>query len=333
MCCAPILHAAAFIMGFPLGVLVVTARFGIGPAVLTAACGVLVFDFVYVPPAMAFALPDLKDGLTLAVMIAVAAVASVLAEQLRRQVQNARRHAEIESLRNALLSALSHDLRTPLTSLVGASTALHEDRLDPAERQQFSRLVAEEATRLNRLVGNLLELTRLESGRLSSKPSLQAIDEVIGASLCRLERQLLDRSVRTDVPEATPLASFDPVLIELVMTNLVENVIRHTPAGTPLEIRVRSDEEQILVELADRGPGVRPGDEERVFEKLHRASADGGMGLGLTICRAIMTAHEGRIWLENRAGGGAVVRLTLPIQRDDLGPHLPHLPPSSHALP
>jgi two-component system, OmpR family, sensor histidine kinase KdpD len=314
---APILHAAAFIMVFPLAVLVVTVRFGVGPAVLTAVGGVLAFDFVFVPPAMAFALPDLKDGLTLAVMVVVAAVASVLAERLRRQVQEARRQAEIESLRNALLSALSHDLRTPLTALVGAGTALNDDRLDPHERREFSRLVADEATRLNRLVANLLELTRLESGRVSAKLTPQSIDEMIGSALCRLEQRLCGHPLRTDVPEAIPLASFDPVLIEQVIINLLENVIHHTPSGSPIDICVRSDGREILLEVADRGPGVSAGDEERVFDKLYRGAAkgDGGVGLGLTICRAIMTAHDGRIWLENRLGGGAVVRLTLPIQR------------------
>jgi K+-sensing histidine kinase KdpD len=311
------LHTALFIMLFPLGVLVVTARFGIGPAVLTAVVGVLVFDFVFVPPAMAFSVADPKDVLTLAVMIAVAAVAGVLAERLRRQIRDARRQTEIEQLRNTLLSALSHDLRTPLNALVGASNALCENRLEPGERREFSHMVAAEAGRLNRLVGNLLDLTRLESGRVSAKLTPQAIDEVIGSALCRLERRLQGRQVRTNVPEAIPFASFEPVLIEQVIINLVENVIRHTPAESPVEISGWSDDGEIRLEVADRGPGVPPGDEERVFERLYRGRGgergDGGVGLGLTICRAILTAHEGRIWLENRPGGGAVVSFTLPI--------------------
>jgi two-component system, OmpR family, sensor histidine kinase KdpD len=275
--------------------------------------------------------PDAKDGLTLVVMIAVAAVATALAEQLRRQVQSARRQAEIEGLRNALLSALSHDLRTPLTALVGASTALHEGHLDPHDRREFSRMVAEEAIRLNRLVANLLDLTRLESGCVSAKPTPQAIEEVIGSALCRLERQLVGRLVRTDVPEHIPLAPFDPVLVEQVLINLLENVIRHTPDGSPIELSVGCDFRQILVEVADRGPGVPEGDEERVFEKLYRATSkgDGGVGLGLTICRAIMSAHSGRIWLENRPGGGAAVRLTLPVRREASSSAREHAPPRS----
>src|SRR5260370_29421607 len=232
-------------------------------------------------------------------MLLVGVGIAVLAEQLRRQAQHARRQAEIEGLRNALLSALSHDLKTPLSALLGASAALDDEHLDPAERREFARMVAAEATRLNRLVTSLLELTRLESGRVSAEPALQAVDEVIGSALCLLERQLGGRPVRTHVPEGIPLASFDPVLIEQVVINLLENVIRHTPEGSALEIRARSADDQILVQLVDDGPGVPAGDEERVFDKLYRApgrpGGDGGMGLGLAICRAIMTAHSGSV--------------------------------------
>ncbi len=311
------LRAAPFVTVFPLAVLAVTVRFGLGPAILTAVGGILVFDFVFVPPRLAFAIPDATDGWTLAVMLMVGALTGAFAEQLRRQVQDARRRAEIEGMRNALLCAVSHDLRTPLTAIVTASMALDEERLDPLERREFSHMVAVEASRLHRLVGNLLDLTRLESGRVTVKATPQAIDEVIGSVLVRLDRELNGRVVRTDVPSTIPLASFDPVLIGQVVTNLVENVIRHTPPGSPIELSTRSDGRFLLLEVADRGPGVRPGDEERVFDKLYRGAAKGGggTGLGLTICRAIMTVHDGRIWLENRSGGGAVVRLSLPISR------------------
>lgn len=325
-------HAAAFVTVLPVGVLAITVRFGIPPAVFTAVAGVLIFDFVFVPPALTLSMPGFKDGLTLVVMIAVAAVAGVLAQQLRRQVEQARRQAEVERVRNALLSSLSHDLRTPLTALVGAGTALLEDRLDARERREFSLMVAEEAGRLNHLVGNLLELTRLESGSLTTKTAPQAIDEVIGAALVRLERRLAGRSVTTDVPEDVPLVRFDPVLVDQVLLNLLENILRYTPEGSPIDIRVRGHAHEIVVEVADRGPGVPEGDEERVFEKLYRsplAKGDGGVGLGLTICRAIMTAHAGEIWLENRTGGGVVVSLALPIQPGSLRLKQASIPPAS----
>jgi K+-sensing histidine kinase KdpD len=314
---ATVLQTAAFLLVFPVGVLYAATRFGVGPSILTAFGGAVVFDFVFVPPAWAFAVPGLKDGLTLAVMAAVAAVASILAEQLRKQAHRASRRADIEQLRNALLSSLSHDLRTPLTTLVGASAALCEDRLEPGQRMQFSRMVADESVRLNRLVDVLLELTRLESARAESPRSLQSVEEVIGSALSRLERRLEGRDVSTHVADGVPLIAFDPLLIEQVVINLVENVLRHAGSASPIEVTAKLAGREILVEVADRGPGVREGEEERLFEKLYRGrgtvAGDGGFGLGLSICRAILIAHDGRIWLGNRPGGGAAVRFTLPL--------------------
>jgi two-component system sensor histidine kinase KdpD len=284
--------------------------------VFTGIAGLLVFDFVFVPPALAFAVPDAKNTLTLVLMMAVAGVTSVLAELLRKRAQEARHQVEIEKLRNALLSALSHDLRTPLTALVGASTALCDEQLAPQTRLAFSRLIATEARHLSRLVRNLLEMTRLESGRMAPNATPQAIDEIIGAALVHLESALRGRRVQTSVPEQVPLVAFDPVLIEQVLVNLVENAVRHAGPESPIEIRARTRDGHVVVEVADRGPGIPPGHEARVFERLYRgrnASSDGGLGLGLTICRAIVTAHRGRISLENRPGGGAVASFTLPI--------------------
>jgi two-component system sensor histidine kinase KdpD len=268
---------------------------------------------------MAFSIRDRNDVLMLGAMLLVAGAATVFAERIRRQVESTRRQAHLEALRNALLSALSHDLKGPLATLMGAGTTLCEERVEPRARHEISRMVAEEAERLNRIVSRLLELTRLESGRVVAKPTLQAIEEVIASALERLEPQLRGRDVRTNVPETVPLALFDPVLIEQVLVNLLENVVRHTLDGSPVDVSVRRHGTHILVEVADKGPGVPAGDEERVFEKLYRVGPkrNGGTGLGLTICRAIVAAHSGQIWLENRPGGeGVVVRMTLPIGRE-----------------
>jgi two-component system sensor histidine kinase KdpD len=314
---AELVQTTAFVTIFPIGVLVCAARFGLGPAIVAAVAGVLAFDFVFIPPALAFAIPGPKDGLVLVCMVAVATLVAVLVEQLRRQTLMARRQTEVERVRNALLSALSHDLRTPLTVLVGASAALCEEHLDWSERRVFSRMVADESRRLSRLVGNLFELTRLEAGRAHVKQTAQAIDEVIGAALCHLDRQLEGRTVRTHLDDRVPLAFFDPILIEQVVVNLLENAIRHGGSTSPIDISATLDGDVILVAVADRGPGVPAGDEEKVFEKFYRAAGarqgDGGIGLGLTICRAIVAAHEGQIWLVNRRDGGAVVSFTLPV--------------------
>jgi len=317
---ARVFQVADLVILFPLGVLLIAAQFGVGPAIFTAVTGVLAFDFLFIPPTMSLGIREGRNIVTVIVLLAVTATIGMMTDQLRRQALQAHRHAEVERLRNALLSALSHDLRSPLANLVGAGTALREDALDPRERAELSELVAEEALRLSRLVNNLLELTRLEAGQLRVKPVPQAIDETIGAALIRLDQRLKGRPVRTEVPEEIPLALFDPVLIEQVLVNVLENAIRYTPEGSPIDVVARYEDRHIVVEVSDRGPGVTAGDEKRVFERLYRGNSalqgDGGVGLGLTICRAVVTAHEGKIWLENRPGGGATVRFTLPVKAD-----------------
>lgn len=314
----PLLHATAFLLVFPLGVLVVTAGFGVGPAIVTAAGGGLVFDFLFIPPVRRFAIADMRDALTLAAMLGVASVAGMVAERLRRQAQYSRRLADIERQRSAVLSALSHDLRTPLAALVGAGAALCKDGVAPSDQRAFSRMVADEAHRLSRLVGTLLDLARLETGASHFVQARQPLEEVVGAALSRLEPQLEGRNVLIDLPEGIPSIPFDPLLIEQVIINLVENVIRHAGDHSPVEIGARLRGREVVVEVGDRGPGVVAGEEEKVFDKLQRGRnakrSDGGVGLGLTICRAMVAAHDGQIWIANREGGGAVVSFTLPLR-------------------
>jgi two-component system, OmpR family, sensor histidine kinase KdpD len=312
------LHATAFLLVFPLGVLVVTALFGVGSAIVTVVGGGLVFDFLFIPPVRRFAIADMRDAWTLAAMLGVAALAGMVAERLRRQGEHCRRLAEVERQRNAILSALSHDLRTPLAALVGASAALCEEKLAPSDHRAFSRMVADEARRLSRLVGRLLDLAKLEAGGSLNMQEPQPLEEVVGAALSRLEPQLEGRSVVIAMPAGLPSVPFDPLLIEQVIINLVENVIRHAGDRSPVEIGARVDGGSVLVEVGDRGPGVLAGEEERVFDKLQRGQharrGDGGIGLGLTICRAMVAAHDGQIWLANRDGGGALVSFTLPLR-------------------
>ena len=158
-------------------------------------------------------------------------------------------------------------------------------------------------------------MTRLESG-VEVRKEWHQLEEVVGAVLGRLEPALRDRPVRTDVPKDLPLVPMDDVLIDQVLTNLLENAIKYTPAGTGVELRAWSDGSSVTVEIADHGPGLAPGDEARVFDKFYRSTAGSsrGAGLGLTICRAIVEAHGGRIWAQNRLDGGAAFRFTLPLE-------------------
>lgn len=246
---------------------------------------------------------------------AVALARGMLAEAAQRaQVQ-----VETERLRNALLSSVSHDLRTPLTAITGAASSIleHETTLAAPMRRELLQTIYDEADRLNRLVSNLLQMTRLEAGTVQIAKEWQPLEEVIGAAVTRLEASLRDHPLSLHVPAHLPLVPLDEVLIEQVLINLLDNAVKHTLPGTAITLSAWEAHTAVTVEVADCGPGLPPGDEQRIFEKLYRgqqAGAHSGAGLGLTICRAIVEAHGGRIWAENRPGGGVALRFTLPIQ-------------------
>ena len=237
--------------------------------------------------------------------------------QLAGAAQQARLRAETERVRSSLLSSVSHDLRTPLAAITGAASSLLEGdkRLDAATRQDLLETVHEEGERLNRLVNNLLEMTRLESGAIQVRKEWHPIEEIVGAALSRLEKSLRDRSVSTGLPEDLPLVAIDDVLIEQVLINLLDNAVKHTPGGSPIEITAWAREDAVTVKIADRGPGLPPGDEDRVFDKFYRGHGvtSRGAGLGLAICRGIVEAHGGNIWAENRSEGGVAFRFTIPL--------------------
>jgi two-component system sensor histidine kinase KdpD len=247
---------------------------------------------------------------TFASLVAVALDRSLLAEES----QTAQVRIEAERVRNALLSAVSHDLRTPLTAITGAASAAldHDTRLDGTTRRELLESIRDEAERLNRLVNNLLDVTRLESGSLQLRREWIPLEEVVGVALARLAGPLRDRKVTTRLPEDLPPVHVDGLLLGQVFINLLENAAKHTPAGQPVEIEAHREGDQVVVEVADRGPGLPGGDERRIFDKFYGGGVTAGAGLGLTICRAIVEAHGGRIWAENRLGGGAVFRFSAP---------------------
>jgi two-component system sensor histidine kinase KdpD len=249
---------------------------------------------------------------TFASQIALALERARLADDAQRaqlEVQN-------ERLRNALLSSVSHDLRTPLGVIKGAVTALIEqgNQLSPARHREYLSTISEEATRLNRLLRNLLSMTSLEAGALRVRKQWQPLEEVVGVALNRLEEQLETRSVRVQIAPDASLAPCDAALLEQVFINLVENATKYTPSSSTIGITARRAGDAVEVEVADSGPGVPEDEREAIFGKFHRATTKAaGMGLGLTICRGIVTAHGGQIWCENRDKGGASFRFTLPL--------------------
>ncbi|TAN40338.1 MAG: sensor histidine kinase KdpD [Nitrospirae bacterium] len=235
---------------------------------------------------------------------------------LSEEAQQALLRAEKESLRNTMLSSVSHDLRTPLAAITGAATTLlHQDAtLDQHSKRELTQTISEEADHLNQIIRNVLDMTRLESKAITIKKEWQSLEEIVGVVLNRLSEKLKGRQISVALPEDLPLIPFDPLLIEQVLMNLFDNALKYTPPGTPVDVSASVREAEVTIELADRGPGLPAGSEEHIFEKFVRGSGPGGgIGLGLAICRAIITAHGGSIWAENRIDGGAAFRFTLPL--------------------
>ncbi len=237
--------------------------------------------------------------------------------RLAAQAQDSLLHVEAERLRNFLLSAISHDLRTPLAAIVGAADGLGGNtcRLDEAARKELVETIKDEAAYMSRLVTKVLDMARLESGRIALNREWQTLEELVGAALTELGSQLIHHPVVTRLPADLALIFVDGIMIQSVLVNLLENAIKYTPAGSEIEITAEEESEGVIVSVADRGPGLSPGEEERVFDKFYRAnpeSANLGVGLGLAICRAIVDAHGGRIWTERRPTGGAVFRFLIP---------------------
>jgi two-component system sensor histidine kinase KdpD len=237
---------------------------------------------------------------------------------LADQAQLAEVETGNERVRSSLLSAISHDLRTPLAVIAGSASSLAEggQALSEERRREMAQAIFEQAAQMTQLVTNILDLTRFEAAKPKLNRQWQPLEEIVGAVLHRLQSRLEGRQVHVDLPESLPLVWIDGVLIEQVLANLLENAAKYTPSGTPLEISAAETPGKITVSLVDSGPGVRSGDEGKVFEKFYRAdpeSAVGGAGLGLTICRAIVEAHGGEIWMENRFAGGAMFCFTLPL--------------------
>lgn len=246
---------------------------------------------------------------------AVAIERSTLGESAER----ARTEAETERARSALLSSVSHDLRTPLAAITGAATSLLDDtsKLPEPTRRDLAETIADEAKRLNRLIGDLLEMTRLESGSLRVRKEWHSVEEIVGAALSGLDPQLQGRPVAVDLAPDLPLIPLDDVLFEQVVRNLLENANKYSPAGQPIEIAARIEGKELRFSVSDHGPGLRPGEEQRAFEKFYRgadATDRYGVGLGLAISRGIIEAHGGRILGANRTGGGAVFTIWLPLE-------------------
>jgi two-component system, OmpR family, sensor histidine kinase KdpD len=242
--------------------------------------------------------------------------------QLDGQARQAQLLRETEKLQTALLNSISHDLRTPLASIAGALSSLRDDAafLDETIQRELVDNAWEEAGRLNRLVANLLSMTRLQAGAMKVTLELCDVQDVVGVVLADLATRLQDRPIAVTIPPDLPLVPMDFVLVSQVLSNLLDNAHKYSASDAPIDIEARLVDTWIEITVADRGLGIPPHEVARVFEKFYRAPrADGvsGTGLGLSICQGIVEVHGGRTWANNRPGGGTVITLALPLQQAD----------------
>jgi two-component system sensor histidine kinase KdpD len=238
---------------------------------------------------------------------------------LAQETQRVLTEADAERSRSSLLSVVSHDLRTPLAAIAGSASSLVVDKLDAETREDLARTIYEEADRLTRLVENLLHLTRIESGAMKVEKQWQPLEEVVGSALRRVETALGSHEVQLDLPFDLPLVPMDGLLVEQVLVNLLDNAAKYSGEGSPIDLVARLASAGVEVTVADRGPGLAEAEQERVFERFYRGTAvrsdrGRGAGMGLAICRAVVTAHGGRIWVEPRVGGGSCFKFVLPVE-------------------
>lgn len=243
--------------------------------------------------------------------------------QLAEAAEAARVSAETEALRNTLLASISHDLRTPLAVITGASTALADPKLaiGPEARASLARSIAARARDMSDLISNVLDLMRFESGHMPLRRQWETLDDLVGLALSRAAPRLGSRRVSVELPVDMPAVYVDAVLFTQVLVNLLENAAKHTPEATQVRVVGTVSDGEVQVAVEDDGPGLPPGDPDKLFAKFQRGRSEGdvpGAGLGLAICRAVMQAHGGRITAANREGGGARFALTLPVPE---GPH------------
>jgi two-component system sensor histidine kinase KdpD len=244
--------------------------------------------------------------------------AALAVEQGEQERERTRAEALVETdrLRTALLNSVSHDLRTPLASIkASASSLLSPDvEWDEAERRQFLATIDAEADRLNRLVHNLLDMSRIEAGALDPHMAETTVDDLVGPVVRRARGSSRQR-VDIDVPESLPPVLVDPVRIDQVLTNLLDNARKY--AGGPVAISARAAGKAVEIRVVDHGPGIPVPERDRVFDQFYRLKGGGrrpeGTGMGLAICRGIARAHGGALWLETTPGGGSTFVLSLPV--------------------
>jgi two-component system sensor histidine kinase KdpD len=326
---------------YVFAVLPIAVVFGIGYAAAVSIASMLAFNWFFLPPVHTFTLNDSRQWLALLVFLTTAIVVGELAARSRRRAQEASLLAdaatsllaererlaaealEAEALRRAdviktaLLRAVSHDLRTPLMAISTAAGALARDDLaiDDADRAELLATILSASDRLDHLVDNLLDLSRLQAGAAQPEPALLELDDVVVGALDELGKE--GRRVEVAFSDSSPSVRVDAHQIQRVLVNVLENALKYSPEGEPVHMKVSGTPAEAVIRVIDHGPGIAVEERERIFEPFHRGNRGDhpGAGLGLAIARGFAEANGGRLWVESRHGQGATFVLSLPAVR------------------
>jgi len=346
------INSTTVALAFLLDVLFVALFWGSGPALVASVVGVLCFNFFFLPPLYTLDIAHSENWIALFAFFTTAlAVGQLSAREKRRAEEAERGEHEIERLykelrsaferasqaealkqserlKSALLDAVTHDLRTPLTSIKASITTLIDEArapefaLDKESRLEMLQVIDEESDRLNRFISGLIELARIDAGELQLRRQWGAIDEIVSTALARAQKLTQDHVVDVNIPEELPAVRVDERAVSEVVYTLVDNAAKYSAAGTCIRISAAVAGGMVQMTVEDEGEGVPVGLRERVFDKFFRATRDGdvstqrpsGTGMGLAIAKGIVEAHQGKIWIEAPANGhGTRVVFTLPI--------------------
>jgi two-component system sensor histidine kinase KdpD len=318
----PLTGYAAISLIFLLGVLLAGMVLSRGPVLLVAALSALSWNFLFIPPLFTLHIAKIEDALTFAAYFIIAITVGGLTAQLKArehlaaQVQVAQ---ESERLRKTLLDCVSHELKTPLAAIAAASqelSRLTENIQDPRIFKELADEIRNGSHRLNRVVNNLLDMNRLGSGVIRPNREWCDVRELLQSAVDTEHESLNGRDIRLDVQDEIPLALVDHALIEQAVAKLLSNAGSHTAPNLPIEIDAEYTNENLVISVSDRGPGIPPEATERLFEKFYRGDdrKTGGLGLGLSIARGLIEAHGGTLTVENRDGGGARFVIRLPVR-------------------
>lgn len=301
-----------------LMVVIATTVWGTGPGLVAAFAAFFAFNYFFIAPIYEFDPTRSQSLIELIIFIIMAIITS----QLVRRAQAGKRAKQLEEsdrLKSALLSSVSHELRTPLATIRAAATSLRSGEVDwdSTSRANLLNAIDEEARHLNQLVGNLLDMSRIESGALTPDYQWNDLGDIVNSVLDRVLYTTPDQDIQIEFPDDLPLVPVDFVLMEQVFGNLLGNALKYASPGTPIEVMAHVEAKNVHIQVSNHGQPVAEEHLERIFDKFYRAptaQADTGTGMGLTICKGIVTAHGGRIWAESKASRFSV-HFTLPLQQ------------------